>query len=182
MAVSATVLAIFSFISSSAAQQLVSGNSGKEMRSELLITVGYDESQTAVNNETFSMAELAAINPGLTKKFTARFPQAQDAKWFPGKECYLVTFSTNNQHCRGSFTSTGKMNYVIAGCSQDQLPAAISKRIQRSYKEYRFFNAIQVDAHNDIAHQVVLENDVNYVTLVFSGDDMEEVKTIVKNK
>lgn len=127
-----------------------------------------------------SNSESVATNQIVAAKFSTMFPLATNSQWSNAKGDVWVSFENNGRKSRASFTPGGKVNYIISNCSMEQLPGAFSKTIKKGYASYSLFNAIEIQAHGTLAYQVVLENQVSFITLKYTSDGVEEVQKVNK--
>lgn len=123
---------------------------------------------------------IATPDAKLIAKVTRLFPHAVEQKWWIIDNFYQVSFLDKGRKSRAVFTKGGKFNYAIADCKLDHLPALLQKRIRKDYPAYILIQAIEITAHNTIAHQVILEHETGYVTLKATLHNVEEVD--FKNK
>ncbi len=121
-----------------------------------------------------------AINPLVSAKFSTLFPQATNQQWALNNNSSWVSFLNNGRKASASFTSKGKMNYVITDCAMEQLPGSFRKTISKEYASYNLYNAIEIKAYDAVAYQVVLENASTYITLKFTSDGIEEIQQLKK--
>lgn len=133
----------------------------------------YANNSTAVSSTN---SDPAAVNPGVTAKFSTLFPTATDSKWTSSNNNFWVSFLNNGRKANASFTPKGKMNYVITDCTIEQLPGSFRKTINKEYSSYKLYNAIEIKAYNAVAYQAILENESAYITLKFTSEGVEEIQ------
>ncbi len=154
----------------SVAQQMFAGNTAKTVYATGSIDI--KEANTVNIN--------VATTPDVETKFAVLFPSAANLQWSGTDKNYWVSFLNNGRKTTASFTPKGKMNYVISDCTTDQLPAAFRNTIKKEYALYNLYNAIEIKAYNSVAYQAVLENSVNFITLKYTSDGVEEIKQVKK--
>lgn len=127
-----------------------------------------------------SKEDIAANNPIVVAKFSTLFPVATNQQWASTNNNLWVSFLNNGRKASASFTPKGKVNYVILDCAMEQLPAAFCKTIKKDYPLYNLYNAIEITANDAVTYQVVLENPVNFITLKYTSEGVEETKQVKK--
>jgi len=150
-----------------------------------IYTLSFAQGVGAVNP---AQAETISLNAGgnnadennAKASFSTLFPNATQQKWTSSEGNSFVSFLNNGRKATASFTTKGKMTYVITDCSMNDLPAAFSKNIKNDYATYQLFHAIEIKAHGETAYQAVLENAAGFVTLKFTADGVEEIQQVKK--
>ncbi len=130
--------------------------------------------------ESNSTTTAVTANPVIAAKFSALVPGATNLQWTNTDDNCWVSFLNNGRKGNASFTPKGKMNYIIADCGMEQLPAAFRETIKKQYASYHLFNAIEVTAHHAVAYQAILENAQGYITLKYTADGIEEIQQVTK--
>ena len=175
-----TVVLTFPFMNNSFAQQ-----ANETIASTLNSVKGFSE-VPSINNNLASANTITTTNtilanyPKLMKHFTALFQNSSNQEWAETNQTFFVSFINNGQKTRASFTKNGMMNYAITNSDLKQLPEALQHHIENNYPGYTIFNAIEIDAYNTTAHQVILENAAGFVTLKSTADGVEVTSHISK--
>jgi len=176
-----TVVLAFPFTSNSFAQQV-----NEETIASTLNTVkGFSEAAPIKNdlasaNTVNTTNTIRANYPKLMRHFSALFQNSSNQQWAEANQTFFVSFINNGQKTRASFTKNGVMNYAITNSDLKQLPEALQHHIENNYPGYTIFNAIEIDAYNTTAHQVILENAAGFVTLKSTADGVEVTSHISK--
>ncbi len=119
-------------------------------------------------------------NAAVSAKFATIFPTATEQKWTASDDNYWVSFVNNGRKTKASFTLKGKLNYIITNCSMENLPAAFSKTITSKYASYSLFNAIEINAHETVTYQAVVEDGKGFITLKYTSEGVEELQQVKK--
>ena len=127
------------------------------------------------NNKTES-----AVSEVVTAKFAALYPAASGQLWAATADHCYVSFLNNGRKAKASFTTGGKLNYVITDCSMENLTASFLETIASKYASYQLFNAIQMRAYGTVAYQAMIENSKGFITLKYCGDGVEEMQQVRK--
>lgn len=156
---------------------LLSGNSFAQ---NLYVT---NAAKTLVSNSAVdnTIKSSTPSNEVVAAKFSRLFPAAKAQQWTSSENTCLVSFDNNGRKSRASFTSNGLMNYVISDCTMEQLPAGFAQKIKKDYSGYKLYNAIEINAHESVAYQAVLENESTYLTLKYTNEGVEEIQKVKKN-
>ena len=133
-----------------------------------------------LNTEGITPESIATSNAKLMNRFESLFPGATKQQWTTGNNSFYVTFFHNGRKARACFTQKEALSYAIMECNLEQLPAALAKAIKTNYQDYTLFNAIEVNAHETIAHQVVLESATGFVTIKSTEEGIEEIQQVTK--
>jgi hypothetical protein len=128
-----------------------------------------------------STAVATTTNPLLLTRFAAQFPLATNQLWAINNSSFGVTFLNNGRKTTASFTQKGQLNYVIAVCNLEQLPASFRCTISKDYAMYKLYNAIEMKAYDAVVYQVVLEGAQHYITLKFTNEGVEEIERLSKS-
>ncbi len=150
-----------------------------------IYTLSFAQGVGAVNPAQTEVSSLNAAENNIGENnakasFSTMFPNASQQKWSSAEENSFVSFLNAGRKATASFTTRGKMNYVITDCGMNDLPAAFSKNIKKDYASYQLFHAIEIKAHGETAYQAVLENAAGFVTLKFTADGIEEIQQVKK--
>ncbi len=129
---------------------------------------------------TSSNEDILAKNPAIVATFSTMFPLATSSKWANVNDDLWVSFLDNGRKTSACFSAKGKINYAISDCAMGQLPAKFSKTIKKDYALYSMVKAIEIKAHDAVAYEVVLENQLNFIRLKYTSQGVEEVQKINK--
>lgn len=129
---------------------------------------------------TSSNEDIMAKNPVILATFSTMFPLATSSKWSNVNDDLWVTFLNDGRKTSACFSAKGKINYAISDCAMEQLPAKFSKTIKKDYALYSLIKAIEIKAHDAVAYEVVLENQLNFIRLKYTSQGVEEVQKINK--
>ena len=130
-----------------------------------------------VNN---SIKSNDATNAAITAKFAALFPNSSNQVWSSTGDNSWVSFLNEGRKANASFTSKGKMSYIITDCTMENLPFAFSKTIKNEYASYSLFNAIEIKAHGAVVYQAILEDSKGFITLKYTSDGVEQIQQVKK--
>ena len=119
-------------------------------------------------------------SPAMETRFFTLFPNATEQKWGITTENSFVSFLNNGSKATASFTSKGKLSYVITACTMAQMPEAFSKAITNNYAGYQLFHAIEIKAYGETVYQAIIENAAGFRTLKYTTDGVEEIKYVKK--
>lgn len=174
----AIVLA-FPFTNSSFAQQ-ANGN----IATALNPVKGFSEVVPVKNDlenaNTIMPNTIRANYPKLMKRFSALFQNSSNQQWTEVNQNLFVSFINNGKKARASFTKDGIMNYVITDSDLKQLPSGLQQHIKNNYPGYTVFNAIEIEAYNTTAQQVILKDADGFITLKSTPDGVEEISHVSK--
>lgn len=168
-AIATTILFTLVLSSHSFAQDMVTSASSKGPYLNNTIWKENSANKTAVT-----------VNPVVAAKFSTLVPGATNLQWTVNNNNFWVSFLNNGQKGKASLSTKGKMNYIITDCTMNQLPEAFSKAIKTQYASYHLFNAIEITAHKAVAYQVIVENALDYITLKYTADGIEEIQQVKK--
>ena len=174
----AVVLA-FPFTNSSFAQQV-----SENIATTLNPVKGFSEA-TIIKNDlasanTIMPNTIRANYPKLMKRFSTLFQNSSNQQWTEVNQTLFVSFINNGKKARASFTKDGIMNYAITDSDLKQLPSGLQQHIKNNYPGYTVFNAIEIDAYNTMAHQVILKDADGFITLKSTTDGVEEISHVSK--
>ena len=157
-----------------------------------------DENTATVINQVKGQTEVTAINsdliiantdmpksviteyPKLMKRFSMLYPAQTNQQWTENNNMLFVSFMYNGYKTRACFTKNGMLNYEITDCNLPQLPAGLQQHIKAKYSGYTVFNAIEINAYNTTAHQVILENTDGFITIKSTNEGIEETGKLSK--
>jgi hypothetical protein len=60
------------------------------------------------------------------------------------------------------------------------LPSGLQQHIKNNYPGYTVFNAIEIEAYNTTAQQVILKDADGFITLKSTPDGVEEISHVSK--
>lgn len=118
--------------------------------------------------------------PKLMKRFSTLFQNSSNQHWTEVNQNLFVSFINNGKKARACFTKDGIMNYAITDFTGKQLPEGLQQHIKNNYPGYTVFNAIEIDAYNTTAHQVILKDAEGFITLKSTTDGVEEISHVSK--
>lgn len=72
------------------------------------------------------------------------------------------------------------VQYTVTNCTLNQLPGALQNKISKYYAGYAYVSAVRINAHDAVAHEVILQNEKDILTLKSTEDGVEEIQTITK--
>ncbi len=121
-----------------------------------------------------------AANIKISASFNRQFPTAEQVKWISGEQTSEVHFVVNGRKTKAVFTPNGCLRYALTTCTAEQLPKQLQQLIQKQYTGFVVLNAVEINAHDAVAYQVILENKTGYVTLKSTADAVEELERITK--
>lgn len=134
-----------------------------------------------VSANTIIPNTISSNYPKLMKRFSALFQNNSNQQWTEVNQTLFVSFINNNgQKARACFTKDGIMNYAITDSDWKQLPEELQQHIKSNYPGYTVFNAIEIEAYNTTAHQVILEDVDGFITLKSTADGVEEITHVSK--
>lgn len=127
-------------------------------------------------------AGTAIVQPNIKMQqvFLKQFPNATKIEWRQLTKNYYISFLNRDQKASTVLTPKGIIKYTVTNCTLKQLPAALQNKIAKHYAGYAFVSATQIDAYDAVAHEVILENDKDYITLKATEDGVEEKQNIRK--
>lgn len=123
---------------------------------------------------------LLESNPRLKAGFSKSFPAALQQRWSKLDDGFYVSFLNNGRKSNAVFSKHGTINYVISDCTMEQLPEAFRDEIQKDYPGYQLKHGFEINVHNEVIYQVVLENAKQYVTLRSNGESSEKIQQVNK--
>ncbi|HEX2846109.1 MAG TPA: hypothetical protein VHN59_06145 [Chitinophagaceae bacterium] len=133
-----------------------------------------------ITKKEVSAENTAAVSPTIAASFSTLFPKATEPKWYEKDSYHFVSFLNNGRKATACFSSKGKMSYAITECRMENLPEAFSKEIQKDYAAYRLFRATEIQAYGQTAYQAIMENASEFITLKYTVEGVEEIKTVKK--
>jgi hypothetical protein len=123
--------------------------------------------------------ESALPTARLQQSFAKLYPLASQATWARLDNKYWVSFTHKGQKTTAVFRENGKLSYSIVQLAVANIPAELQQVINKDYAHCRVISAAEVNNGGNIFHQVILENETNYITLKKSADELEV--TTIKN-
>jgi hypothetical protein len=128
----------------------------------------------------YTAATLPGSNSNVTehqkasKSFSILFPNFTGQQWTETNDALYVSFINDRHKTRASFSKNGRLNYAIADYELEQLPQVLQQYIKKEYPDYTVFNAIKITAYNATAYQLILENNLEFITLKSTIDGIEQ--------
>ena len=144
---------------------------------------GNTEAKPVSNDLVISNSEMSGNlmeYPKVIKRFSILYPDPNNPQWTEINNVLFVSFTNNGNKTRACFTKDGKMNYAITDCHLPQLPEELKQHITTKYPGYTVFNAIEINAYNKIAHQVILEDATGFITLKSTDEGIDETSKVSK--
>lgn len=133
--------------------------------------------QQSVRMHSFSSK---AANSKISASFYRQFPAAEQVQWISNGQTSEAHFVVNGRKTKAVFTPNGCLRYALTTCTPEQLPKQLQQHMQKQYAGFVVLNAVEINAHEAVAYQVILENQTGYVTLKFTADAVEELERITK--
>jgi hypothetical protein len=173
------VMLAFPFANNSFAQQ-----TNENIVTSLNLVKGFSEVTSVSNNlasaNTIMSDNIRANYPKLMKSFSTLFQHSSNQQWTEVNQNLFVSFINNGKKTRACFTKDGIMNYAITDYDWKQLPERLQQHIKNNYPGYTVFNAIEIDAYNTTAHQIILKDADGFITLKSTVDGIEEISHVSK--
>lgn len=147
----------------------------------------YAENSEKASNTAIAVAKKAGrtenittVNSTIATIFSTLFPNATEQKWSEKDTYHLVFFLNSGRKATACFSPKGKMSYAIIECGMEQLPETFSSGIKKNYASYHLLQATEIRAYDQTAYQAIMENASGFVTLKYTADGVEEIKTVKK--
>lgn len=137
-------------------------------------------SQEVINTRSDYPAAVITNYPKVVTHFSTLFPDAESAEWTQANNALYASFVNNGRKTRASFTKNGLMNYAIANCTLEQLPASLQRYIQTNYHGYTLFNGIEINTPETVSYQAILESADDFITLRSTSEGIEKIKKVNK--
>lgn len=112
--------------------------------------------------------------------FKKLFPEATSEKWSATSKTGYVSFLNNGRKANASFNAKGKLNYLITECKVEHLPMEFRQSIRSNYSNYQLYYASEIKSNGVVIYEAILECSSNFMTLRFTEEGVEEIKTVIK--
>ena len=137
---------------------------------------------TTQQHTTVETGGTAIVQPSMKTEqtFLKQFPEATGVQWRQLAENYYISFLNGDQKASTVLSPKGIIKYTVTNCTINQLPKVLQTKIAKYYDGYAFVSALQINAHDAVAHEVILQNEKDYLKLKSTEDGVEVLQTITK--
>ena len=120
------------------------------------------------------------INEQIDRSFAAKFPESYDIAWRKLNKDYLIKFIEVDLKHQSLFRRNGSLVYDIIYVNESHLPKKIVDLVTHAYHDFNITNGARIARAGREFWIINLEGIRSYVVARIDGDEVSEVKKIIK--